>query len=238
MLRRQLLTGLLMTIALTLLLGIAYPLVVTGASQVLFKSRSNGSLVKENGKVIGSSLIGQNFTDANGNPIPKYFQPRPSAAGDGYDAMASAGTNLGPSNPKLIGNIPGVAVGDDGKTITSNPFATPDDPYCVPVANADGTRSCDPNTVPERAIAYRAFNRLPSTTKVPVDAVTSSGSGLDPDISVANADLQIARVAQARNLDSATVAKVVNEHTQGRQWGFLGEKTVNVLDLNLALDRM
>ncbi|HTL83926.1 MAG TPA: potassium-transporting ATPase subunit C [Acidimicrobiia bacterium] len=238
MLRRQLLTGLLMTIALTLLLGIAYPLVVTGASQVLFKSRSNGSLVKANGKVIGSSLIGQNFTDANGNPIPKYFQPRPSAAGDGYDAMVSAGTNLGPSNPKLIGNIPGVAVGDDGKTITSNPFATPDDPYCVPVANADGTRSCDPNTVPERAIAYRAFNRLPSTTKVPVDAVTSSGSGLDPDISVANADLQIARVAQARNLDSATVAKVVNEHTQGRQWGFLGEKTVNVLDLNLALDRM
>ena len=246
MLRRQLLTGLLMTIALLVLLGIVYPLVVTGVSQVLFNHRADGSLVKANGKVVGSSLIGQNFTDGDGNPIAKYFQPRPSAAGDGYDALSSGGSNLGPSNPKLIGNVPGVAVGDDGKAMTSNPYATPEDPYCVPVAddqggykkNGDGTYECDPNTVPQRAIAYRELNGLTPDTKVPVDAVTASSSGLDPAISVANANLQTARVAKARNLDPAVVANVVDKHTQSRQWGFLGEKTVNVLDVNLALDRM
>jgi K+-transporting ATPase ATPase C chain len=253
MLRRQVLTGLLMTIVLTVLLGIVFPLVVTGVSQVLFKNRANGSLVKADGKVVGSSLIGQTFTDADGNPLPKYFQPRPSAAGDGYDGLASSGSNLGPSNAKLIGNVPGVNI-----DTPTNPYATPTDTYCVPVQstdkdgngitdaqgnpvyekNADGTYACDPNTVPQRTIAYRAFNRLPATTKVPVDAVTASGSGLDPAVSVANADLQIARVARARNLDPAVVAKVVRDHTQGQQWGFLGEKTVNVLDVNLALDRM
>jgi K+-transporting ATPase ATPase C chain len=246
MLRRQLLTGVLMTIALLVLLGVVYPLAVTGASQVLFNKRADGSLVKANGKVVGSSLIGQKFVDADGNALAKYFQPRPSAAGDGYDALASAGTNLGPSNPRLIGNIPGVAVGVDGKRITSNPYATPEDPYCMPVANdgggyeknRDGTYVCDPNTVPQRAIAYRKFNDLPPTTKVPVDAVTASGSGLDPAISVANANLQIARVAKARNVDPAAISKLVDEHTQKQQWGFLGEKTVNVLELNLALDRM
>jgi K+-transporting ATPase ATPase C chain len=253
MLRRQVVTGLLMTVVLVVLLGIAYPLVVTGVSQVLFKDRANGSLVKADGKVVGSSLLSQNFTDADGNPLPKYFQPRPSAAGDGYDAMASRGTNLGPSNAKLIGNVPGVNI-----DTPTNPYATPTDPYCLPVQstdnhdnfitdaqgnpvydrNKDGTYVCDANTVPQRTIAYRELNGLPPTTKVPVDAVTASGSGLDPAISVANADLQIARVARARNLDPLAVANVVREHTQGQQWGFLGEKTVNVLDVNLALDRM
>jgi K+-transporting ATPase ATPase C chain len=257
MIRRQLITGLLMTIVLTVLLGLVYPLVVTGVSQGLMSKRADGSLVKVNGRIVGSSLIGQNFTDANGNALPKYFQPRPSAAGAGYDGLKSSGSNYGPSNPKLIGNVPGVAIGDDGKPIKTNAYATAADPYCVPVQatdnggngvtdsagnavyekNKDGSYVCDPNTVPERAMAYRALNGLAADAKVPVDAVTASGSGLDPQISVQNARLQAARVARARNLPEETVRKAIDAHTQGRAWGFLGEETVNVLELNLALDR-
>jgi K+-transporting ATPase ATPase C chain len=256
MLRRQLLTGLLMTVVMTVLLGLVYPLVVTGLSQVFMSKRAGGSLVKVNGKVVGSSLIGQNFTDANGNPLPKYFQSRPSAAGDGYDALKSGGSNLGPTNPKLIGNVPGVAIGDDGRPIKTNPYATAADPYCVPVQATDkggnmitdsagkpvyeknnGTYACDPNTIPERAMAYRSLNGLASDALVPVDAVTASASGLDPQISVQNARLQAARVARARNMPLVVVQRAIAAHTQGRAWGFLGEQTVNVLDLNLALDR-
>jgi len=154
MLRRQFVTGLLMTVVLTVLLGLVYPLV-------------------------------------------QYFQPRPSAAGkDGYDAMASAGTNLGPSNPDLL--------------------------------DAVGTR----------VTAYRKLNGLAADVKVPVDAVTASASGLDPQITVANARLQAARVAKARNLTVARVTDLIAAHTQGRQLGVLGEQTVNVLELNLALDRL
>jgi potassium-transporting ATPase KdpC subunit len=253
MLRRQLVTGLLMTVVLTVLLGFVYPLAVTGISQLTMSKRANGSLVKENGKVVGSSLIGQSFTDKDGNPIPKYFQPRPSNAGDGYDAMASGGSNYGPSNPNLIGNVPGVNL--TGKT---NPYATKTDPYCVPVPatdkagndvtdsagnavyekNKDGSYVCDPNTVPERVLAYQTFNRLAATVKVPSDAVTSSASGLDPQISLANARLQAARVAKARSLTVAQVNTAIAAHTQGRQLGVLGEQTVNVLELNLALDQM
>jgi K+-transporting ATPase ATPase C chain len=252
MLRRQLLTGLLMTIVLTVLVGLLYPLVVTGIAQGLMSKRANGSIVKVNGKAVGSSLIGQNFTDKDGNAIPKYFQPRPSAAGNGYDALASAGSNLGPSNPKLIGNVPGVSI-----DTPTNPFATPADPFCLPVQatdknsnpitdaagnpvyekNKDGTYVCDPNTVPERAMAFRTLNGLAPDAKVPVDAVTASASGLDPQISVANARLQAARVAKARNVSEESVRALIDAHTQGRAWGFLGEQTVNVLELNLALDR-
>jgi K+-transporting ATPase ATPase C chain len=197
MLRRQLITGLLMTIVMTVLLGLVYPLVVTGVAQVTMSKRANGSLVKANGKVVGSSLLGQNFTDSKGNPLPQYFQPRPSAAGNnGYDAMASGGSNLGPSNQDLL------------------------------------------NTVSQRVAAYRKLNGLAADAKVPVDAVTASGSGLDPAISVANARLQAQRVATARNMDVKEVNKLIAEHTQGRQWGFLGEQTVNVLELNLALDQV
>jgi K+-transporting ATPase ATPase C chain len=251
MIRRQLITGLLMTVVLTVLVGVLYPLVVTGVAQGLMSKRANGSIVEVNGKAVGSSLIGQNFTDKAGNAIPKYFQPRPSAAGDGYDALSSAGSNLGPSNPKLIGNVPGVNL-----DTPTNPYATPADPYCLPVESTDendnpitdaagnpvyekkkdGTYVCDPNTVPERAIAYRELNGLAADGKVPVDAVTASASGLDPQISVANARLQAPRVAKARNLAEDTVRALIGEHTQGRQWGFLGEQTVNVLELNLALD--
>jgi len=257
MLRRQLLTGLLMTVVMTVLLGLVYPLVVTGLSQAFMSKRADGSLVKVNGKVVGSSLIGQSFTDANGNPLPKYFQPRPSAAGDGYDALKSGGSNLGPTNPKLIGNVPGVAIGADGRPIKKNDYATAADPYCVPVQatdkngnaitdstgkqvyerNKDGTYLCDPNTVPERAMAYRSLNGLASDVQVPVDAVTASASGLDPQISVQNARLQAARVARARNVPLVVVQRAIAAHTQGRAWGFLGEQTVNVLELNLALDR-
>ena len=198
--RRQLLTGLRMTIALTVLVGLAYPLAMTGIAQALMKNKANGSLVSQNdasgkSRIVGSSLIGQNFTLKNGNPDPRYFQPRPSNAGDGYDAMASGGSNLGPSNSDLI------------------------------------------DAVAKRVAAYRKLNGLALDASVPVDAVTSSASGLDPDISVANATLQTSRVAHARGLTEAQVRTLVSAHTRGRQLGILGEKTVNVLDLNLALDR-
>lgn len=252
MLRRQLLTGLLMTIAMIVLVGLVFPLAVTGAAQLIMSNKANGSLVKVNGKVVGSSLIGQNFTDKNGNPLPQYFQPRPSNAGDGYDSLASGGSNLGPSNAKLIGNVPGVNI--DTKT---NPYATKVDPYCVPVQatdksgndvtdaqgnpvyekTANGEYVCDPDTIPQRTLAYRSLNGLAPNVAVPSDAVTASGSGLDPQISLANTRLQAPRVARARNLPLARVQEIINSHTQARQLGFLGEQTVNVLNLNIALDQ-
>jgi len=253
MIRRQLLTALIVMVAMTVTLGFIYPLTVTAISQVAFHHKANDSLVKVNGKVVGSSLLGQNFTDKDGNPLPQYFQPRPSAAGAGYDASSSSASNLGPSNPNLIGNIPGVSISDK-----TNAYATASDPYCVPVQstdkdgnditdksgnpvydkNKDGSYVCDSNTVPERAIAYRTLNGLAANAKVPVDAVTASASGLDPDISIANADLQAQRVATARHLPLATVMAQIKAHTAGRTLGFLGEKAVNVLELNLGLDKL
>ncbi len=195
MLRRQLLTALLTVIALTLLLGVAYPLVVTAISQVAFPGQADGSLVRSHGKVVGSSLLGQPFTLRDGRPDPRYFQPRPSAAGtDGYDGSASGASNLGPSNPTLLA------------------------------------------AVQQRADDYRSLNGLPASTLVPVDAVTASGSGLDPGISVANAELQVDRVARTRGLSPAVVRAAVSRHTVGRSLGFLGERYVNVLQLNLDLD--
>jgi len=236
--RRQLLTGLLVTVCLILVTSVAFPLVVWGIGRIAFRHQTDGSFVTAHGQVVGSALIGQNFLDKDGNPLPRYFQPRPSAAGKGYDPTASGGTNLGPSNPALIGNNI-----DDPQ---HNPYRTPADPYCVPVQasdnsyqrNPDGTYVCNPNTVPERVIAYRQFNGLPSTARVPVDAVTASGSGLDPDISEANALDQAGRVASTRHLSVNQVVALVRQHTDSRAWGVLGENTVNVLDLNLALDRL
>ncbi|HXO25370.1 MAG TPA: potassium-transporting ATPase subunit C, partial [Streptosporangiaceae bacterium] len=162
--------------------------------------------------------------------------------------------NLGPSNPLLIGFVAGInTVGLTGRPSAVNPFATQADPACVPLdpdrtpvtspaagqkyaRTAGGFYACDPDTIPERAIAYRAFNGLAPGASVPVDAVTASGSGLDPDISVQNALDQAARVARARHLLVSAVIALVRRDTQGREWGFLGEPTVNVLDLNLALD--
>jgi K+-transporting ATPase ATPase C chain len=247
--RRQLLSSVLTILVFTLVLGLLYPLVFTGVAQVAFHDKANGSLVEQDGKVVGSRWIGQPFTK------PEYFHPRPSA--DGYVPGAqgggtySYGSNYGPTNPALIGNVPGVSI--DGK----NEFATPTDPYCVPVPstdeddnaitdakgnpvydkNKDGTYVCNPDTVFERVLAYRAENGLAKDASVPVDAVTATGSGLDPHISVANARLQVARVAKARKMSVRDVRKLVDEHTDGRGLGFLGEPGVNVLELNLALDR-
>ena len=189
MLRRQLVAGAAMTFVMIVLTGLLYPLAVTGASQALWPKQAKGSLVDRNGAAVGSALLGQNFTQ------PQYFWPRPSAAGaNGYDGLASAGSNLGPSNPKLL------------------------------------------DTVKDRIAAYRSANQLHDDEFVPVDAVTASASGLDPDISVANAEFQARRVASARGLAEDRVLQLVKTHTQSRPWGFLGEDGVNVLELNLALD--
>ena len=191
---RQASACLAMLAIVTVLLGFGYPLAVTGISQLFFRHQANGSLVYVNGSLKGSALLGQNFTNAKGGPLPQYFQPRPSDAGTGYDGSDSAASNLGPSNPVQI------------KLVT------------------------------ERAVAYRTFNDLPPNASVPVDAVTASASGLDPDISVANALDQAPRVARARRLPAARVIALVHQHTTPAQWGFLSEPAVNVLELNLALD--
>ena len=195
MLRAQLLPAIVLTALASLVLGVAYPLAVYGIGQLAFKHQADGSLISRGNQVVGSSLLGQPFTDRAGNPLPQYFQPRPSAAGNGYDATASGASNLGPSDPRLLA------------------------------------------VIRERALAYRTFNHLPADAAVPIDAVTASGSGLDPDISVANAALQAVRVAAARRLAPETVAALVRDHTAGRALGFLGETVVNVVGLNLALDR-
>jgi len=251
---RHLIASLIMLVVVTVAFGFGYPAVVAGLSQLFFRHQANGSLLYAHGKLVGSALLGQEFLDAKGNPLPQYFQPRPSAAGAGYDGSSSGATNLGPSNPLLIGFVAGVnTVGLNGKPSATNPFAASADPACVPLSTAGtpvtspapgqkyekgtgGSYACDPNTIPERAIAYRQFNGLPASATVPVDAVTASGSGLDPDISVQNALDQAPRVARARHLPVAGVIALVHRYTQGREWAFLGEPTVNVLELNLALD--
>jgi K+-transporting ATPase ATPase C chain len=256
--RRQLFTAAAATLVLAVVTGLLYPVAVWAIGQGVFNYRANGSFTKDaKGHVIGSALIGQEFLDKQGNPLPQYFQPRPSAAGTGYTANASGASNLGPGDPRLVGFVPGLNTVDlSGNPSATNPFATPDDPWCVPTdaktgnpvpspsdgqqyaKNKDGSYVCDANTVPERAIAYRQLNGLGAKALVPVDAVTGSFSGLDPDISVANADLQAARVAKARSIPVGTVMGMVKSHTNGRLLGVIGEKTVNVLDLNLALDAL
>lgn len=255
--RRQLLTALAMIIVMTIGLGIIYPLVVTGISQMAISNRANGSIITVHGKPVGSALLGQNFTDAKGNALPQYFQPRPSDAGStGYDDTASAASNLGPSNPLLIGFIPGVnTVNRSGAKSKTNVFATTADPFCVPTDPSghpvtaptpnqkyarthEGHYVCDPNTVPQRAIAYRQLNGLAPDALVPVDAVTASGSGLDPQISVANADLQAPRVARTRGVAPARVLALVQQNTTSRPLGILGEPGVNVLQLNVALNAL
>jgi potassium-transporting ATPase KdpC subunit len=180
----QVVVALRMLLALTVLCGLAYPIAVTGAAQVLFPHRADGSLVERDGRVIGSTLLGQPFEGAG------WFHPRPSAAGDGYDGAASGASNLGPTNDELRA------------------------------------------TVQERAAAYRRVNGLAQAAKVAVDAVTASGSGLDPHISVANARLQAPRVARELGLPLAEVVRLVERHTEDH---LLGEPAVNVLQLNLAV---
>jgi potassium-transporting ATPase KdpC subunit len=252
--RRHLLPSLVMLAAVTAVLGFGYPLLVTGLSMALFSHQAEGSLIYRHGRLVGSALLGQSFSTGKGVPLPQYFQPRPSEAGSGYDGASSGASNLGPDNPLLIGFVAGVnTVGLTGGRSATNPFATKADPACVPLdpqgnpvtnpvpgqryaRTAGGSYVCDPNTVPERAIAYREFNGLPAGAPVPVDAVTASASGLDPDISVANALDQAPRVARSLHLAPRQVIALVHRYTQGRELGFLGEPTVNVLELNLALD--
>jgi K+-transporting ATPase ATPase C chain len=259
--RRQLVTSVAMIIVLTLVCGLGYSLAMTGLGELAFGHQANGSIVEENGRALGSSLIGQPFTDSKGDPVAKYFQSRPSEAETSSatdNITVSAASNYGPSNPLLIGFVPGVnTVGLDGSPSKTNPFSTPADPFCVPMStgpdaapvvaptpgmkydrNGDGSYKCDPDTVPERAIAFRSEFGLAPHAAVPVDAVTASGSGLDPDISVANADLQAPTVAKARGLSLATVRGLVRSNTTGRSLGVLGDPGVDVLTLNLALDHL
>ena len=183
--KRNLVTAILFTLVTTVMFGLIYPLAITGISQVLFHDRANGQLIRKNGKLVGSKIIGQSFSGSG------YFHSRPSNAGTGYDATASGGSNLGPTNKNLLERVNG----DVQKLNAENPNAP-----------------------------------------IPVDLVTSSGSGLDPDISPDAAEFQVPRVARARNLKQDDLRVVVQRHTKGRDLGFLGEPRVNVLELNLELD--
>ncbi len=188
--------GIRIILLLTVLLGIAYPLLITGIGQAIFPQQANGSLVQtSDGEVAGSSLIGQRFEAADGSPLPQYFQPRPSAAGDGYDPTASSGSNLGPENPDLMAQIM------------------------------------------ERKSQIARFNGV-QESDVPVDAVTASGSGLDPHISAEYARIQVKRVAEERGLSPETVTVTIEKFTTGRDLGIFGESTVNIVELNLALDQL
>jgi K+-transporting ATPase ATPase C chain len=183
--RRNLITAVLYTIVTTVLFGVLYPFVVTGLAQVLFHDKANGQLLYKDGQLVGSGIIGQPFT------APQYFHSRPSAAGNGYDAANSGGSNFAPTNKKLIDRVAGDVA---------------------------------------------AYQPEHPGTEVPIDLVTASASGLDPDITPAAAEFQLARVARERHLPEDAVRRLVLEHTRGRQFGFLGEPRVNVLLLNLDLD--
>ena len=183
--KKNLITAILMTIATTILLGLIYPLIVTGLAQVMFPHKANGQLIQRGGKIVGSSIIGQGFSG------PGYFHSRPSAAGNGYDAANSNGSQYGPTNQKLIDRVKGD----------------------VAAAQADQPGA-----------------------PVPIDLVTTSASGIDPHITPAAAEFQLARVAKERGIPTDRLRALVEKHTEGRQWGFLGEPRVSVLELNLELD--
>jgi K+-transporting ATPase ATPase C chain len=285
---RQHLAALRILLVLTVLLGLAYPLLVTGIAQIPgLRSRADGSIITDAKGDVGSSLIGQAFTDKDGNPMRQYFQSRPSAAGDGYDPTATSASNLGPesivdvldnpatkdtdeSKPSLLTQVcsRSLAVGKLEGVDGSRPYCTPDGKgavlavfdagpgYTGPVTRVVSLDQPCPDT-PFMAtyngvtVECRRYGEdvslgqvvpirgdAPAHPGVPADAVTASGSGLDPQISPAYADLQVARVAKARNLPVARVQQLVLDNTVGRSLGFLGEPGVNVLELNLALDRV
>jgi len=233
--------GLRLTLALTILTGLLYPAVMTGVSELIFPKQAKGSLVTVNGKPVGSSLIAQGFTK------PEYFHPRPSAAGNGYDATSSSGTNLGPTSAKLLR---GTTKKDDKNNDVVD-FDGIDDRivhYClengIPYESSaplDQFKDSQGNLDDVKLI--KAFNDdktpLVFTPKsaIPADAVTMSASGLDPHISPANAELQAARVAKARGVSAEQVKPLIAQFTERADWGFLGEPRVNVLMLNLALDQ-
>ncbi len=238
---KELKTGLLLMVALTVITGLAYPALITAIAQIAFPDQANGSLVSVNGHIVGSRLIGQNFTR------PEYFHPRPSAAGaNGYDPTASGGSNLGPTSAKLVN---GTTKLDDKKTEVADFDGIKDRivHYCV-----DNDIAFDSSQPLDRfkdaagrlddVKLITAFNDQQAPlvfmpkTPIPADAVTGSGSGLDPHISPRNAELQAARVARARGISVDQVNALIAAHTDGRTLGIMGEPAVNVLELNLALD--
>ena len=238
---KEILPGLRINIFLTLVLGVVYPLAITGICQVVFPHQANGSLITSGDKVIGSELIGQNFSK------PEYFQPRPSSAGNGYDPTASSGSNLGPTSAKLIR---GTTKMDDKKkeVVDFDGISLRMVHYCmdngVPYESSaplDQFKDAQGNLDDVKLI--KAFNDdkapLVFTAKMPIpaDAVTGSGSGLDPHISTANAQLQTARVAKARGITPDQANQLVAQFTEAPDLGILGEPRVNVLKLNLALDK-
>jgi potassium-transporting ATPase KdpC subunit len=199
---RQHIAGFRILLVFTVICGLIYPLVMTGIAQVAFHDKANGSLVSYNGHAVGSGLLCQEFTDAKGNPLPQYFQPRPSFAivsGNkndfGCDPLYSSASNYGPTNPAQV------------------------------------------QLIQQRQKQISAFDHVP-ISQIPSDAVTASGSGLDPDISPANAYMQVPRVAAARHLPMSEVRNLVTENVTGRTLGFLGQPTVNVLTLNIKLDEL
>jgi K+-transporting ATPase ATPase C chain len=187
LMKKNLLIAVWFTLVTTVMFGVLYPLVITGLAQVFFPGRANGQLIQKNGKIMGSKLIGQSFTG------PGYFHSRPSLAGTGYDASASSGSNLGPTNKALLERVKG----DVQKLQAENPNAA-----------------------------------------IPIDLVTMSGSGLDPELSPAAAEFQLLRVARERGMKEEDVRALVQRHTKQRDWGILGEPRVNVLELNLDLDSL
>ena len=198
---RQHIVGLRVLLMFTVICGIVYPLVMTGIAQVAFHNQADGSLVSYHGRMVGSSLLCQEFVDAKGSPLPQYFQSRPSAAVNaavkndpGCNGEYSAASNLGPNNPALV------------------------------------------QAIKQRQKQIEAFDHV-KISQIPPDAVTTSGSGMDPGISPANAAIQVDRVAAARHVSPAQIEALVTQYTRGRVLGFLGEPYVNVLDLNLALDQ-
>jgi K+-transporting ATPase ATPase C chain len=206
--RRQLFPAVMMMVVFTLICGLAYPLAITGIAQGVFPDQANGSKLEVNGKVVGSELLGQSFTK------PRYFHGRPSAAGaaaSGSEATEAAGRSV-PNDPT-----------DLSQDISSGSNLGPTNPDFL-------------TTIKDRVTAYRTENHLAPAARVPVDAVTASASGLDPDISVTNARIQAPRVAAARHVAVAAVLKLVADNTKDPEVGFLGEKRVNVLELNVALD--
>lgn len=269
-------------LVLTVILGIGYPVFIWLVAQIPgLRDRADGSLIEMNGKPVGSSLIGQSFTDSDGNPLPRYFQSRPSMAGDGYDPMATSASNLGPESvvdtpdkPSLLTQVcsRSAAIGELDGVDGARPFCTGNGVGAVlsvigprdargnvvhPTKVVSVNEPCDATKTPfvntdegvrvecaktgedySTGLIVPIRGSAPADPAVPADAVTASGSGLDPNISVAYADLQVNRVAKARGLNPELVRAMVAQHTDGRTLGFLGEPRVNVLELNIALDSL